>query len=160
MSHTATAPLRSHPLGHLGRWAKPRLAEEMLLIGQHQRVDIPAHARTAYSGLLQKRLEEDLCWTVPHMPLDDPIGFVTTVQFCLLLCDISTAMKWLTASTGTTGFRPEVTLTGWRDAKNLKTNWQTDHWLSMNISSITVSSMTGPDIIPSDWLGSKHQLTN
>ena len=29
--------------------------------GQHQRVDIPARARTAHEGLLQKRLEEDLC---------------------------------------------------------------------------------------------------
>ena len=29
--------------------------------GLHQRVDIPARARTAHKGLLQKRLEEDLC---------------------------------------------------------------------------------------------------
>ena len=28
---------------------------------QFQRVDIPAHARTAHKGFLQKRLEEDLC---------------------------------------------------------------------------------------------------
>ena len=34
-------------------------AEEMLG-GQHQRVDIPAHARTAHKGLLQKRLKDDL----------------------------------------------------------------------------------------------------
>ena len=34
-------------------WVMPWLAEEML-DGQHQRVDIPALARTAYSGLLQK----------------------------------------------------------------------------------------------------------
>ena len=32
-----------------------------MLDGQHQRVDIPAHARTAHKGLMQKRLEEDLC---------------------------------------------------------------------------------------------------
>ena len=38
----------------------PWSAEEML-DSQHQRVDIPAHARTAHRGLLQKRLEEDLC---------------------------------------------------------------------------------------------------
>ena len=31
------------------------------LDGQHQRVDIPAHAKTARKGLLLKRLEEDLC---------------------------------------------------------------------------------------------------
>ena len=35
------------------------LAEEML-DGQHLKVDIPAHARTAHQGLLQKGLEEDL----------------------------------------------------------------------------------------------------
>ena len=28
--------------------------------GQRQRVDVPAHARRAHSGLPQKRLEEDL----------------------------------------------------------------------------------------------------
>ena len=38
------------------------VAEEML-DGQHQRVDIPAHARTAHKGLLQTDLKtgEDLC---------------------------------------------------------------------------------------------------
>ena len=45
----------------------PWSTEEML-DGQHQRVDIPAHARAAYKGLLQKRLEEDLCWIVPYVP--------------------------------------------------------------------------------------------
>ena len=38
----------------------PGMAEEML-DGQHQRVDIPAQARAAHKGLLQKRPEEDLC---------------------------------------------------------------------------------------------------
>ena len=46
--------------GNPGGWATPWSAEEML-DGKHQRVDIPAHARTANKGLLQKRLEEDLC---------------------------------------------------------------------------------------------------
>ena len=46
--------------GHLGGWAMPWSAAEML-DGQHQRVDIPASARAAHKGLLQKRLEEDLC---------------------------------------------------------------------------------------------------
>ena len=41
-------------------WATPWSAEEML-DGHHQRVDIPAHARTTHNGLLQKRLEENLC---------------------------------------------------------------------------------------------------
>ena len=31
-----------------------------MLDGQHQRVNIPAHTRTAHKGVLQKRLEEDL----------------------------------------------------------------------------------------------------
>ena len=42
-------------------------AEEML-DGQRQRVDIPAHARAAHKGLLQKRLEEDLCLIILHPP--------------------------------------------------------------------------------------------
>ena len=49
----------------------PWSAEEML--DGHQRVDISAHARSAHKGLLQKRLEEDLCRIVPHVPPDDPI---------------------------------------------------------------------------------------
>ena len=35
---------------------------------QHQRMGIPAHARTAHNGPLQKSLERDLCWIVPHVP--------------------------------------------------------------------------------------------
>ena len=65
--HTPRQPLQNHPSGHLGGWAASWSAEEML-DGQHQKVDIPAHAKTAYKGLLQKRLEEDLCWIVPHVP--------------------------------------------------------------------------------------------
>ena len=38
----------------------PSSAEEML-DGQHQRVDIPARARTAHKDHLPKRLEEHLC---------------------------------------------------------------------------------------------------
>ena len=51
-----------------GGWAMPWSAKEML-DGQPQRVDIPAHARTAHKGLLQKRLEEDLSLIIPHVPL-------------------------------------------------------------------------------------------
>ena len=51
--HTPRQPLRNHPSGHLGEWAMPWSAEEKL-DGQHQRVDIPAHVRTAHKGLLQK----------------------------------------------------------------------------------------------------------
>ena len=38
-----------------------RLYKEEMLDGQHQTVDISAHARTAQKGRLQKRLEDDLC---------------------------------------------------------------------------------------------------
>ena len=58
--HTPREPLENHPSGHLEVWATPWSAEETLE-GQHQRVDIPAHARTSHKGLLQKRLEEELC---------------------------------------------------------------------------------------------------
>ena len=61
------------PLGLAELQATPWSAEEML-DGQHQRVDIPAHARAAHSGLLQKCFEEDFCLIVPHVPPDDPIG--------------------------------------------------------------------------------------
>ena len=50
---TTTSP------GHLGGWATPWSAEDMM-DGQHQRVDIIAHAGTAQKGLLQKRLGKDL----------------------------------------------------------------------------------------------------
>ena len=73
MVRACQAPLQYHPSGHLGGWAMPWQAEEKL-DGQRQRVNIPAHARTAYSGLLQKRPEEDLCWLVRHVKPDDPIA--------------------------------------------------------------------------------------
>ena len=52
--------------GHLVGWVMPWLAEEML-DGQHQRVDIPAHARNGQNDPLQKRLAEDLHWIIPHV---------------------------------------------------------------------------------------------
>ena len=42
-------------------------AEEML-DGQHQGMDIHAHARTADDDLPQKRLEGDHCWIIPQVP--------------------------------------------------------------------------------------------
>ena len=33
-----------------------------------RRADIPAHARTAYSGLPWKRLEDHLCWNIHRIP--------------------------------------------------------------------------------------------
>ena len=54
---------KNHPSGHFGGWLMLWSAEKML-DGQLERVDISAHARTAHTGLLQKRLEEDLCLTI------------------------------------------------------------------------------------------------
>ena len=53
--------------GTSGGWATPWSAEEML--DWRQRMDVPTYARTAEDGLLQNRLENDLCWIVPHVPL-------------------------------------------------------------------------------------------
>ena len=64
MSHASTASPKPR---HLGEWAMPWSTEETL-DRQHQRMDIPAHARSAHKGLLKERLEEDLCWLVSHVP--------------------------------------------------------------------------------------------
>ena len=58
--YTPQWPLQNHSSGRLWEWATPWSAEEML-DGQHQRVDIPAHGRTAHDDLPKKRLEVDLC---------------------------------------------------------------------------------------------------
>ena len=60
-------PCQNYPSGHPRRGAWLWSAEDML-DGQNQRVDVPAHARTAHMGLLQKRPEENICWIVPHVP--------------------------------------------------------------------------------------------
>ena len=76
--HTPWQPLQNHPSWRPGRWAMLWSAEEML-DGQHRRVDIPAHARNAHKGLPQKRLEEDLYWIIPQVPLPHlPPPFATT----------------------------------------------------------------------------------
>ena len=79
--HTPWQPLQSHSSGHLGGWMIMWSAEEMLAGRQHQRVDIPVYARTAHKGFLQKRQEEDLCWIIPHVPPDDPIGQATKMSW-------------------------------------------------------------------------------
>ena len=43
-----------------GGGGKQWLAEQ-ILDRQRQRVDIPAHVKTAHNGLPRKRLKEDLC---------------------------------------------------------------------------------------------------
>ena len=59
--HIPRQPLKkTHPSWHLGGWAKLWSTVEML-DRRHQRVHIPAHARTAHKGLLQKILKRYLC---------------------------------------------------------------------------------------------------
>ena len=53
-SHTPQQPLHYHPSRAPWGWVMLWSAEEML-DGQHPRVAIPAHARTAHKGLLQKK---------------------------------------------------------------------------------------------------------
>ena len=65
--HTPGQPPQNHPSGHLGGWATPWSADEML-DGQHQRMDTSAHASIDHKGLLQKRPEKDLCWIIPNVP--------------------------------------------------------------------------------------------
>ena len=60
MSHTCHKSLSKTILKAALKVGDVLSAEEML-DGQCQRVDVPASARTAHKGLLQKRLEEDLC---------------------------------------------------------------------------------------------------
>ena len=62
--HTPQQSLRNHSSGHLGGWAMSWAAEGML----DQKMNIPAHARAAHKGLLQKRLGKEICWIVPHFP--------------------------------------------------------------------------------------------
>ena len=68
--YTPRQPLQNHPSGHPGRWVMPWLVEEML-DGQHQRVDIPAHARTAHMGSCRwdwKRISAKLSTMSPWWP--------------------------------------------------------------------------------------------
>ena len=90
--HTPRQPLQNHPSGHLGRWATPWTAEEML-DGQHQEwaflLPMPEWLSRASC---RKRLKEDLCWIICHNCLPDkPIGQWTELNWY---------MKPITWSTG------------------------------------------------------------
>ena len=106
--HTQRQPLQTHPLGHRGGWAMPWSTEEML-DGQYQRVDIPAHARAAHKGLLQKKREKKKKKTGRSLlsrPLrspDDPVGqgteLKTLVTFKTSRRSIEAiVMQWLSIS--------------------------------------------------------------
>ena len=62
---------QKHPSEHHELWATTWSAEEML-DGQHERVDIPAHAGTAHLGLLQKKTEILFLLNRPLCPPEDP----------------------------------------------------------------------------------------
>ena len=61
-------PLKNRPSGHLRGWVMPWSVGKML-DGQQKERTFPAHARTAYNGLVQKRLDEDLSGIICHVPL-------------------------------------------------------------------------------------------
>ena len=63
--------LCNHLSGYLGGWAMLWIAEKMQN-GQHQRVDLPAHLRTAHKCLLPKTLRQDHCWIIPHVSPHPP----------------------------------------------------------------------------------------
>ena len=77
-------PLQIYSSGHLGGWVAPWSAEEMLG-GQHQRVDILNHTRTAHSDLPQKGLEKDLWWVVRRVLPDNPSGQGTELNWTELV---------------------------------------------------------------------------
>ena len=58
-------------------WRTTPWSAEKMLDGQHQRVDIHAHARTEHKGLLQKKTVRGSLLNLPSCPLDDPVGHRT-----------------------------------------------------------------------------------
>ena len=70
---------KTHPSGHRERWATLRAAEEMLN-GQRQRLDIPARARSADNGFLQKETGRGSLLNHLSCSPDDPIGQETLLN--------------------------------------------------------------------------------
>ena len=60
---TQRQPLQNRPSGHLGGWATPWTAGEVL--DGRSKSGHPCPCQSCSQGLLQKSLEEDLCWIVP-----------------------------------------------------------------------------------------------
>ena len=107
--------LRAGNLHHSGMshtirgWAMPWSSDEML-VGQHQRVDVSARARNVHKGPWQKRLEEDLCWIVPHVPLR--IQLVKGLSWTDLLKEYL-AQFWTILSTSSTDWLGSATTSSW-----------------------------------------------
>ena len=91
--HVPWQPAWNYPSGFCGGWAVLEQAEEML-DGQHQRVGIYAHARTAHDGLLHKRLEEDLCWIICHVLLNKPVSQGTEVNWTTFFLLLFLSQNW------------------------------------------------------------------
>ena len=89
---------------NLGGWATPWSTEEVL--EGHQRVDLPANARTALKGLLRerKKVEEGVfLLNRPLCPQDDPIGRRTDLK-----------LNWTVVCTLTSQKGPVEFCTFWR----------------------------------------------
>ena len=87
--HTPRQPFQNHTSGHLGGLAMPWSADEMLN-GQHQRVGISAHSRTAHNGLLQKRLAESFLMSLRRP--NRSRGW--TEVDCLVYSEFSKVVSW------------------------------------------------------------------
>ena len=66
-------PFQDHPSEHPGSWAKPWSADEML-DGQHQRMDVLAHATTAHDGLSLNGTGRGSLLSHPSAPADEQLG--------------------------------------------------------------------------------------
>ena len=77
--HTPQQPLQNHPSRHLGGWATPSSAEETQ-DRQHQREDIPAHARTAHKDLLQNKTGRGHLFNRPSCQSPPPHGQETELN--------------------------------------------------------------------------------
>ena len=124
----------------------PWLAEEML-DGQLQRVDIPDHARATHKGLLLKRLEEYLCWIVPH------------VIWSRDWTELSQVVWWVRISFSFTElgcWERTLCTCVWKQM------WFICYYLVLFCDfflPLVFCMCCSPDKIPSGWLGSKYQLT-
>ena len=78
--HTPRQPLQTHPSGHLGEWATPWSADEML-DWQHQRMDIPCTRKNCSQGPLAEKTGRGSLLNRPWCPLDDPIGHGTVLNW-------------------------------------------------------------------------------
>ena len=80
-------PFQDHPSEHPGSWAKPWSADEML-DGQHQRMDVLAHATTAHDGLSLNGTGRGSLLNHPSAPADEQLG-----DFGRVIRDLDSGLK-------------------------------------------------------------------